>query len=228
MKSNRTLAAIPCILIAFASVSSSARAAEKEVPPKVRSGGAVKNDLSEPSDQKKPPMKDGKREGGNPSAERDGGTKKPGTRDGEGSVKKPGDGEKPRSGMKDNEKPRTGVRDGDKPRTGERDGMKKPGGERDGQGQKPRKGSEGSADTPVHSSSEVITMHVTAAGDTVLINGEKHPTSGLRGFLSSYLPEHPGAKVIVSGDPDTPLKSLHQIVDAIRDNGNKNVAIKAE
>ena len=71
-------------------------------------------------------------------------------------------------------------------------------------------------------------MHVTANGDTVLINGEKQSTSGLRAHLSTFLPEHPGAKVIVSGDPDTPLKSLHEIVDAVRDNGNKNVGIKAD
>ncbi len=197
-----------------------ARAAEKEVPPKVREGTtSTKKDPSEPSDQserKKPAMKDGEREGGRkPNAERDG--------------------EKPRSGMKDGDKPRTGERDGEKPRTGPRDGegMKKPGGERDGEGRKPsaesgQKPRKGEGDRPATASGEVITMHVTADGDTVVINGEKRSTSGLRGFLSTYLPEHPGAKVIVSGDPDTPLKSLHEIVDAVRDNGNKNVGIKAE
>ena len=153
-----------------------ARAAEKEVPPKVREGETVKK-AGASGESEKP-------------------VKKPATREREGGMKKTGDGE-----------------------------GRKPSAE---SGQKPRKSTEGSTDTPVRSSGEVITMHVTANGDTVLINGEKHSTSGLRGHLSTFLPDHPGAKVIVSGDPDTPLKSLHEIVDAVRDNGNKNVGIKAE
>ena len=71
-------------------------------------------------------------------------------------------------------------------------------------------------------------MHVPASGGTILINGEERPLSGLRGHLSTFLPEHPGAKVIVSGDADTPYKSLLQVLDAVRDNGNKNVGIKTE
>lgn len=226
-----------------------ARAQEKEVPPKVREGASTSSKPSDRSDSsdKKPAMKDGEREGGKPSAEReggkpsaerDGGTKKTGMRDGE-DTRNPGtgDGEKPRSGMRDGEKPRTGERDGDKPRTGERDGDKPRTGARDGEGMKKpgardgegsTKTRKGEGDSASVKSSEVITMHVTASGDTILINGEKRPISGLRGHLSTFLPEHPGAKVIVSGDPDTPLKSLHQIVDAVRDNGNKNVGIKAE
>lgn len=230
-----------------------ARAQEKEVPAKVRGGETIKKPGASGESEtpvKKPATRegeggmkktgDGEREGGKPSAERDGGTKKPGARDGEGGVKKPGtgDGEGTRKpGMKDGEKPRTGERDGEKPRTGERDGDKPRTGARDGEGgtktgardgegaAKPRKGEGDSASVK---SSEVITMHVTASGDSVLINGEKQPLSGIRGHLSTFLPDHPGAKVIVSGDPDTPLKSLHQIVDAVRDNGNKNVGIKAE
>jgi len=206
-----------------------ARAAEKEVPPKVREGSTTQKDPSNPSDQsdqKKPAMKDGERESGKPNAERDG-EKKPGMRDGE--------------------RPRTGERDGEKPRTGERDGegMKKPGAERDagtparkgdGEGRKPsaessskpRKGSEGSADTPVRSSGEVLTLKVIDGGDTVLIGDEKVPMNRLRGFLSTFLPDHPGARVEVTGNDDTPLKALHNTVDAVRDNGNKNVGIKAE
>ncbi len=206
-----------------------AHAAEKAVPPKIREGTATppsdRSDTSEKSD-KKPAMKDGEREGGKPSAEREGGkpsaerdgTRKPGTRDGE-AEKKPG--------MRDGDKPRTGSRDGE--------GMKK-GGERDGEGrkpsaesgQKPRKGSEGSADTPVHSSSELITLKVIDGGDTVLIGNEKIPMNRLRGFLSTFLPHHPGARVEVSGDGDIPLKALHNVVDAVRDNGNRNVGVKAE
>jgi beta-lactamase regulating signal transducer with metallopeptidase domain len=219
-----------------------ARAAEKEVPPKVRGGETIKKPASDADTpvrkgegEREGGMKktgDGEREGGKPSAERDGGTKKPGMRDGEGT-RKPGagDGEKPRSGMRDGQKPRTGERDGEKPRTGERDGMKKTG-ERDGEGrpsaesgQKPRKGE---GDTASTKSSEVITLHVTAGGDTVLIGEEKVPMARLRGFLSTFLPDHPGAKVEVTGNDNTPLKALHYTVDAVRDNGNKNVGIKAE
>lgn len=226
-----------------------ARAAEKEVPPKVREGSTTAKPSTESprsTESPKPAMKDGEREGGKPSAEREGGkpsaerdgTRKPGTRDGEGE-KKPG--------MRDGDKPRTGERDGDKPRTGDRDGegMKKPAAERDAgtparkgdgegrkpsaeSGQKPRKGSEGSADTPVRSSGELITLKVVDGGDTVLIGDEKVPMNRLRGFLSTFLPDHPGAKVEVTGNDDIPLKALHNTVDAVRDNGNKNVGIKAE
>jgi bla regulator protein BlaR1 len=222
-----------------------ARAQEKEVPAKVREGETIKkpatadkSDLSEKSD-KKPAMKDGEREGskpsaeregskpsaeregGKPSAERDGGTKKPGTRDGEGE-KKPG--------MRDGDKPRTGGRDGEKPRTGSRDGegMKKSG-DREGEGRKPsaesgQKPRKGDGDRETTSSGEVLTLKVIDGGDTVLIGDEKVPMNRLRSFLSNFLPEHPGAKIIVSGDTDT-LKALHYTVDAVRDNGNKNVRI---
>lgn len=217
-----------------------ARAAEKEVPPKVREGSTPRSQPSDKSDSsdKKPALKDGEREGGKPgaereggvkkpSAERDGGTKKPGMRDGEGGAKKPGtgDGEGTRKpGPRDGEgMKKSGMRDGDHPRTGERDGEgRKPSAE---SGQKPRKDD---GDRETASSGEVITMHVPASGDTIVINGQKHPLSGLRGYLKDFLPEHPGAKVLVSGDPDTPLKSLHQIIDAVRDNGNKNVSINSE
>lgn len=209
-----------------------ARAQEKEVPPKIREGETIKKtagDANTPVRQgegeREGGMKksrEGEREGRKPSAEREGGTKKPGMRDGE-SARKPGTG--------DGEKPRTGMRDGERPRTAERDGMKKTG-ERDGEGrpsaESGSKSRKGEGDTTSAKSSEVITMHVNASGDTILINGEKQPLRGLRGHLSTFLPEHPGAKVIVSGEPDTPLKSLHEIVDAVRDNGNKNVGIKTE
>ncbi|MFM2142684.1 MAG: hypothetical protein RLZZ476_1228, partial [Verrucomicrobiota bacterium] len=161
-----------------------ARAAEKEVPPKVREGSTTAKPSTESprsTESPKPAMKDGEREGGKPSAEREGG-KPSAEREG---TRKPG--------MRDGDKPRTGERDGEKPRTGSRDGegMKK-GGERDGEGrkpsaesgQKPRKGSEGSADTPVRSSSELITLKVIDGGDTVLIGDEKVPMNRLRGFLS--------------------------------------------
>lgn len=209
-----------------------ARAAEKEVPPKVREGStSAKPSTESPrsTESPKPAMKDGEREGGKPSAERDGG--KP-SAERDGGTKKPG----PRDGEGEGEK-KPGMRDGDKPRTGERDGegMKK-GGERDGEGrkpsaesgQKPRKGAEGSADTPVHSSGEVITLKVIDGGDNVLIGDEKVPMNRLRSFLSTFLPDHPGVRVEVTGNDDIPLEALHNTVDAVRDNGNKNASIKEE
>ena len=178
-----------------------ARAAEKEVPPKVREGSTTKKDPTDPSDPKKPAMREseagtparqGDRKSGKPGAERDG-TRKPGPRDGEGMKK-----------------------------DGERDGEgRKPSAE---SGQKPRKGD---SDRSTTSSGELITLKVIDGGDNVLIGEEKVPMNRLRGFLSNFLPEHPGAKIIVSGDADT-LKALHYTVDAVRDNGNKNVLIADE
>jgi bla regulator protein BlaR1 len=192
-----------------------ARAAEKEVPPKVREGSTTAKPSTEAPrsiESPKPAMKDGEREGGKPSAEREG-SKPSAERDG---TRKPG----PRDG----EKPRTGSRDGE--------GMKK-GGERDGEGRKPsaesgQKPRKGDGDRETTSSGEVLTLKVVDCGDTVLIGDEKVPMNRLRGFLSTFLPDHPGAKVEVTGDDDTPLKALHNTVDAVRDNGNKNVGVKAE
>jgi bla regulator protein BlaR1 len=216
-----------------------ARAAEKEVPPKVREGSTTQKTSTESprsTESPKPAMKDGERESGKPSAERDSQRKPNAEREGE---KKPG--------MRDGERPRTGERDGEKPRTGERDGegMKKPGAERDAgtparkgdgegrkpsaeSGQKPRKGSEGSADTPVRSSGEVLTLKVIDGGDTVLIGDEKVPMNRLRGFLSTFLPEHPGARVVIQAEAKTEYKILTGVLDAVRDNGNKNAGIKEE
>jgi beta-lactamase regulating signal transducer with metallopeptidase domain len=281
-----------------------ARAAEKEVPPKVREGSTTKKDPSDPSDQsdqKKPAMREG--EAGTPARQGDREAPKPGQSDGQkpkppmtnrivavvnGQVVTSSDVKKAirasggtktekealdaliqeqvaKTQKQPNQKPsiklfdqeasprdgeaekKPGMRDGEKPRTGSRDGegTKKPAAERDAgtparkgdgegrkpsaeSGQKPRKGSEGSADTPVRSSSELITLKVIDGGDTVLIGDEKVPMNRLRGFLSTFLPDHPGAKVEVTGNDDTPLKALHNTVDAVRDNGNKNVGIKAE
>jgi biopolymer transport protein ExbD len=213
-----------------------ARAAEKEVPPKVREGSTTQKPSTESprsTESPKPAMKDGERESGKPSAERDGQRKPNAERDGE---KKPG--------MRDGERPRTAERDGEKPRTGSRDGegMKKPGAERDagtparkgdGEGRKPsaesgQKPRKGDGDRETTSSGEVLTLKVIDGGDTVLIGDEKVPMNRLRGFLSTFLPDHPGARVEVTGNDDIPLKALHNTVDAVRDNGNKNVGIKAE
>lgn len=268
------------------SFTTTARAQEKEVPPKVRtrdsdrnptivpgSGGA--DGVKKPGDReregdgaaRKPAMRDG--EGERKPGARDGeGERKPGMRDGEkpraggerdgerprggerdGEMPRTGgerDGERPRGGERDGEKPRTsGERDGERPRGGERDGEKPRTGARDGEGErkpgmrdgekprtaerdgKPRAGREGGG-TASTSSGETITLHVTKSGDAVRIGEEEIAMGRLRGHLSNLLPEHPGAKIIVTGDSDVPLGALHNTVDAVRDNGNKNVGIKSE
>ncbi|MCX6840033.1 MAG: M56 family metallopeptidase [Verrucomicrobia bacterium] len=178
-----------------------ARAAEKEVPPKVREGSITRPKPSDGSDKsdRKPAMREGEagtparqgdRESGKPSAERDG-TRKPGPRDGEGMKK---------GGSRDGEGRKTSAESGSKPRKGD-------------------------SDRSTTSSGETLTLKVIDGGDTVLIGDEKVPMNRLRGFLSTFLPEHPGAKVEVTGNDDTPLKALHNTVDAVHDNGNKNVRI---
>jgi beta-lactamase regulating signal transducer with metallopeptidase domain len=204
-----------------------ARAAEKEVPPKVREGSTTRpkpSDASDKSDSsdRKPAMREseagtparqGDRESGKPSTEREG-TRKPGPRDGE-AEKKPG--------MRDGEKPRTGSRDGEATQKPSAESPRSTKSKESSQ--KPRKGD---GDRSTTSSSELITLKVIDGGDTVLIGDEKVPMNRLRGFLSTFLPDHPGAKVEVTGNDDIPLKALHNTVHAVRDNGNKNVGIKAE
>lgn len=230
------------VLVCY-SFTTTARAQEKEVPPKVRTrdsgngggtgAGTTTATPAAQEDGKKPAARerDGKNEGDGGAKKtgmRDGeGERKPGARDGEGGNKKPGtregDGEKPRSGERDGEKPRTGARDGEGARKpGMRDGEKPRTGERDG---KPR---EGRADSSASESGETITLHVTKAGDMVRVGEEEIAMNRLRGHLSNFLPEHPGAKILVTGDSDVPLGALHNTVDAVRDNGNKNVRIQAE
>ncbi len=204
-------------------------AAEKEVPQKVREGRTN--------------PKAGSEEGGaarKGESERDDGEKKPAMRgeDGEDTRKRgPRDSEKPRTGERDGEQPRNkGVRDSEKPRTGERDGEKprnkgardgeKPRtGERDGEGKSKARKGEGDANA---SSGKVITIHVSKDGQTAKVDDKEVAMNDLRAHLANFLPEHPGAKVIVTGDDDTPLKVLHNAVDAVRDNGNRKVSIKTE
>ncbi len=192
---------------------STAHAAEKEVPPKIREGAATppsdwsdKSDKSDRSDAN-PMLKD--RESGKKTGARDGDTPRTGPRDGDRS----------KTGPHDGDRPKTGQRDGDRPKTGERDSGK-PSAET---GRRPSPEAEAA-----RSSHEILPLHVTAGGDTVVIGGEKVPMNRLRGFLSQFLPKHPGARVEISGDGDIPLKALHNVVDAVRDNGNRNVGIRAE
>jgi len=212
-----------------------ARAQEKEVPAKVREGETVKR----PASDADTPVRKGEGESGmkkTSDGERDGGTKKPGSLDGEGGVKKPGTGD-----AEGGKKP-SGSRDGEggvkKPGSGDGEGGKKPSGARDGEGGVKKPGmrdGEGGAKKPgtrdgykTTSSGEVITLKVIKNGDAVMIGDEEISMDRLRGHLSNFLPNHPGVKVIVTGNDNIPLGALHNTVDAVRDNGNKNVGIKAE
>lgn len=181
-----------------------AHAVEKEVPPKVREGASRKTDLTDRTD----PLPKGPK-----MPEKDGQPRRPGPRDEEG-MKKPG--------MRDGERPRSGPRDGE--------GMKQPG-DRDGGGREKREGMRdgaGRAKGEDSRSGEVITLRVIQGGDSVLIDGLEIPMNRLRGHLSRILPAHPGAKVQVTGEGDIPLKVLHNAVDAVRDNGNRNVSIATD
>ena len=182
-------------------------------------GGARKSGTGDGEGSRKTGMREG-----------DGGSRKPGARDGEGSGK---------TGMRDGEKPRTGgeregdgsrktgARDGEgSTKTGMRDGEKpRTGGEREGDGSRKTGARDGDKAT---SSGETITLKVIKNGEAVMVGETEVSMRGLRGHLSTFLPEHPGAKVVVTGDENVPLGALHNTVDAVRDNGNKNVGIKAE
>jgi len=205
-----------------------ARAVEKEVPAKERSREGARSPTA--AQPKTAPSEEGiparTREG-------DGGTKKAGMRDGDSGARRTGtgDGEGAR---------KTGARDGEggarKPGTGDGEGSRKTG-TRDGVGgaRKPGTGDgEGSRKTGARDSSqaatsgETITLKVIKNGGAVLVGENEVAMGGLRGHLSNFLPDHPGAKIIVTGDDNVPLGALHNTVDAVRDNGNKNVGIKSE
>ncbi len=182
-------------------------------------GGARKTGTGDGEGTKKTGMRDG-----------EGGSRKPGGRNGEGSTK---------TGMRDGEKPRaggeregdggrkTGARDGEgSTKTGMRDGEKpRTGSEREGDGARKTGARDGDKAT---TSGETITLKVIKNGEAVMVGETEVSMGGLRGHLSTFLPEHPGAKVVVTGDENVPLGALHNTVDAVRDNGNKNVGIKAE
>ncbi|MFC5457071.1 M56 family metallopeptidase [Prosthecobacter fluviatilis] len=234
-----------------------ARAVEKEVPAKERSregarapaaeqtktetgeagtregdGGAKKSGMREgDGGSRKPGTGDGEGARKPGAREGDGGSRKPGARDGEGSAKTGmRDGEKPRTGGErdgDGGAKKTGARDGEGAnKTGMRDGEKpRTGGEREGEGSRKTGARDGDKAT---SSGETITLKVIKNGEAVMVGDEEVSMGRLRGHLSTFLPEHPSAKVLVTGDEDVPLGALHNTVDAVRDNGNKNVGIKAE
>ncbi|MHB1079262.1 MAG: M56 family metallopeptidase [Prosthecobacter sp.] len=217
--------------------------------PKARTG--------EGDDARKTGMRDGEKSRTGGEREGDG-ARKTGARDGEKprtGGEREGDGAR-KTGMRDGEKPRTGgeregdgarktgMRDGEKPRTGgEGDGARKTG-LRDGEkprtgardGEKPRTGGEGAGSRKTGArdgdkstaSGETIKLKVIKSGEAVMVGDEEVAMNRLRGHLHSLLPDHPGAKVVVTGEGDVPMSAMHNTMDAVRDNGNKNVSIQAE
>lgn len=135
------------------------------------------------------------------------------------------DGDKPRTGARDGEKPRTGTRDGEKPRTGTRDGEgSRKTGMRDGE--KPRTGARDGEKSAA--SGETLTLRVIKSGEAVMVGDEEVAMNRLRGHLHSFLPDHAGARVVITGEGSVPMSAMHNTMDAVRDNGNKNVSIQAE
>lgn len=226
-----TLSALVCYSF------TTARAAEKEVPEKVRTREGARTPAAE---QPRTPVAS---EAGTPPLSREGesgSSKATGMREGDGGTRKPGtrDGEKPRSGSDDGDGARkTGMRNGEKPRTGERDGegarrtgardgeKSRTTGERDGEGMRKTGARDGDKAAV---SGETITLRVIKGGEAVVVSGEEIAMNRLRGHLHSFLPDHPGAKVVITGEGDVPMSAMHNTMDAVRDNGNRNVSMQAE
>ena len=78
------------------------------------------------------------------------------------------------------------------------------------------------------SSGETITLKVIKNGEAVMVGDKEVAMGGLRGHLSTFLPDHAGAKILISAEADTPYKAVMNALDAVRDNGNKTVEIKSE
>lgn len=144
------------------------------------------------------------------------GASRTGARDGEGRTSTgERDGDRPRTGERDGDRStREGMRDGDRPKTGGREGDRQRTATREGEASSTR--------------GEVIALHVVGDGDMVEIGREKVASNRLRGFLRSFLPKNPGARVVISGDDDTPLKALHQTLDAVRDSGGRGIGVTIE
>ncbi|WP_395751843.1 M56 family metallopeptidase [Prosthecobacter sp.] len=198
--------------------------------PGTRDGeGGSKTGMRDGEGGKKTGARDG--EGGSKTGMRDGeGGKKTGARDGEGGSKtgmRDGEGGK-KTGARDGEGgSKTGMRDGEGgKKTGARDGEGgSKTGMRDGEGGKKTGARDGDKAT---GSEKAITLRVIKKGEAVMVGDEEVAMNRLRGHLSTFLPEHAGAKIIVIGEGDVPMSAMNNTVDAVRDNGNKNVGIQAE
>ncbi len=203
-------------------------AEEKALPAKERSREGERGAVSRETEKSPRASREGD---GQKTGEGDG-MKKSGSGDREGTKTGPRDGDRPKTAERDGERPKTGPRDGDKPRTGERDGERP----KSGEGDRPKSGSgerEGMRKNAEvrkseSTSGETLSLRVTQNGERVIIGQEEVPMNRLRGHLQNFLPEHPGALVIVSGDAGVPYKALAEAMDAVRDNGNKNVKIQAD
>lgn len=203
-------------------------AEEKALPAKERSREGERGTPSSET-EKSPPAS---REGDGKMAREGEGMKKAGMGDREGTKTGPRDGDRPKNGERDGERVKTGERDGAKPRSSERDGERPKSGERERpksgsrENEGMRKNAEGR--NPGSASGETLSLRVTQNGDRVIIGQEEVAMNRLRGHLQNFLPDHPGAEVIVSGDSGVPYKALAEAMDAVRDNGNKNVKIQAD
>lgn len=192
--------------------------------------GAARTGARDGDGAKKMGARDG--EGATKTGARDGeGTRKTGARDGEGA-RKSAEGEGARkTGARDGEgTKKTGAKDGEGARkTGARDGE---GSRKPAEGEGSRRSAEGEGakrgarDGETASSGKELILHVTEQGETIVINGEKVPHSGLRGFLSEFLPQHAGDKVVIEADEDVPGKVVGDVLDAARDNGAKKAQMR--
>jgi hypothetical protein len=199
---------------------------------------AAEQGFKKPSTAEKPgaAAPAGEKDGGfkKPAGEGDAGNKKPGMREGVGSKKKgegdrgsakpgmrDGDGKKPGGGEGDSGKKKMGPRDGEGKKTSAETGMKKGSGE--GGFKKP--GAEGMKKAP-GTPAETLLIRVLDKGATVDVAGEKVERNQLRAHLSSFLPEHSGAIVIVEGTADVPFGEMSGVLDAVRDNGAKKAQMR--
>ncbi|MBB5036549.1 M56 family metallopeptidase [Prosthecobacter dejongeii] len=203
-------------------------AEEKALPVKERSREGERGALSHEAEKSPRASREGD---GKMTGEGDG-LKRSDMRDREDTKTGPRDGDRPKTTERDGERPKSGPRDGDKPHSGERDGERPKSSERDHpkSGSEEREGRRKNADVrnSENASGETLNLRVTQNGERVIIGQEEVAMNRLRGHLQSFLPEHPGAQVIVRGDSGVPYKALAEAMDAVRDNGNKNVKIQAD
>ena len=198
-----TLSALVCYSF------TTARAVEKEVPAKERTREGSRAPAAE---TRNAAATDREADTATRTREAEGGSQRSGMRDGEKPRSAEGDGTR-KSGARDGDTPRSGARDGEKPRSAEGDGTRRPG----------ARGGETTGATR-----ETITLRVIKNGEAVMVSGEEIAMNRLRGHLQSYLPDHPGARIVITGEDNVPMSAMHHTVDAVRDNGNKNVSIQAE
>lgn len=203
-----------------------------------------------PRDGERP--KTGDRDGDRPrTGERDGERPRKGEGDGDGAKKTgPRDGERPAKGPRDGERPRTGEGDGERKKTGERDGerSKSAGSEsREGDAGRVSFGeSEGAEKGLTHkvsnkkrtnlnrtaasdsAAAETVSIQVINAGEAVRIGSEEIPVSKLRGHLHHGYSGTEDTPFQISAGPDVPYKAVAEVLDALKDNKQRNVKVLRE